>query len=789
MDNKTKKTVILVFWSLFGVAFLSVLGLFLYVWNNAEIPDMASLESQRPSYASKVVAADGRTVLTSYFRSSADGGNRTYVSYNDMAPNLIDALVSTEDIRFRRHSGIDFQALMRVGFKTLLMMDKGQGGGSTITQQLAKQRYKRSASNIVVNKLKEWIIAVKLERMYTKEEIIEMYLNIVPFGSNTSGIYNASKTFFGKEPADLLPEESAVLIGMLSANTDYNPKVHPEAAKARRNLVLDRMVVAGKLNETLADSLKAVDINLENFRIINEKTSLAPYFRDMLFKEMNATEPVRKNYRYIEEYQRDSLRWENNDFYGWLNKNRKPDGSKYDIYTDGLRIITTLDARMQAYAEESVAEFLGGELQPKFHKEQRHLRNAPFAAEVTRDQIVSSMANARRWSDRTRVMKKRGASDREIEASFDVPTQMSLFCWKKDPKTGKWGAGSVDTLMTPNDSIRYYKGFLRAAFMAIEPNTGHIKAYVGGPNFSHFQYDNVRQGARQVGSTIKPFLYTLAMQGGMTPCTEVVNVPQTFIIGDNTWTPRSTDREESIGKTVTLKWGLTNSSNNISAYLMKQFGPEAMVGMMHKMGISSHLDPVPALCVGPADLSVYEMVAAYNTFPSQGRYPDPIFVTRIEDNDGNVLATFHNSSKEVIDAKTAHLMVNLMQGVVSGGTAMRLISSNYYGLKGQIAGKTGTTNNNTDGWFIGYTPTITAGVWVGGEDKTVHPSMSLGQGAHSALPIWGIWMKKVLADGRLGISESDTFTVPGDFHVDMGCTGGDSDAHNSEETTEEDFFN
>ena len=443
---------------------------------------------------------------------------------------------------------------------------------------------------------------------------------------------------------------------------------------------------------------------------------------------------------------------------------------------------------MQRYAEEAVTEFLGGDLQPKFHKEQTWLRKPPFASEVTSDQIETSMRNARRWSDRTRVMKKRGASQSEIDASFSKPVPMSLFRWEKNPKTGKWGAGIVDTLMTPDDSIRYYKGFLRAGFVAIEPFTGHVKAYVGGPNFSYFQYDNVSQGARQVGSTIKPFLYTLAMQNGMTPCTEVVNVPQTFIIGDDTWTPRSTDKEETIGKTVTLKWGLTNSSNNISAYLMKQYGPDAMVRMMHRMGISSHLDAVPALCVGPADLSVYEMVVAYNTFPSQGRHPEPVIVTRIEDNEGNTLAVFNESSKEVIDAKTAYLMVNLMQGVVNGGTAMRLRSPAFYNLKGQIAGKTGTTNNNTDGWFIGYTPTITAGVWVGGEDKLVHPSMALGQGAHSALPIWGLWMQKVIADGRLGVRETDEFVAPGDYHFDMSCTGGESDAKAEETTEEESYF-
>ena len=803
MDNKKKKTrkplsprtktiIIISFWSLFGGAILLVLGLFLYVWNNAQIPDLAELESPKISYSTQVFSADGK-VLTSFFRlNKGDEGNRSYVGYDELPQNLIDALVATEDARFYNHSGIDFQALARVGFKTLLLMDKGQGGGSTITQQLAKKLYKRTASNIIFDKLKEWIIAVKLERMYTKEEIIVMYLNKVEFGSNTYGIKNAAETFFGKLPADLEPHESAVLVGMLSANTTYNPKVHPEAARARRNLVLSRMVEAGKLDRALADSLKATPINLDRFHVINTKTQMAPYFRQTLFVTMNATEPDRKDYTYYEEFLRDSLRWVTDDLYGWLNKNHKPDGRPYDIYNDGLRIYTTIDSRMQRYAEEAVAEHLGGYLQPAFDKEKKNLRNPPFGAEVDAKGIEYSLNRAKRQSARYRSMKNAGINEAVIEGTFSTPTQMQVFDWRQDPKTKKWGGVVVDTVMTPLDSIRYINGILRAAFMAIEPKTGHIKAYVGGPDFGYFEYDNVRQGARQVGSTIKPFLYTLAMQNGMTPCTEVVNVPQTFIIGNNTWTPRSTDKSESIGKTVTLKWGLTNSSNNISAYLMKQFGPEAMVKMMQKMGISSHLDAVPALCVGPADLSVYEMVAAYNTFPSMGRRPDPMMVTRIEDNEGNVLATFNESSREVIDAETASLMVNLMQGVVNGGTAMRLRSSAYYNLKGQIAGKTGTTNNNTDGWFIGYTPTICAGVWVGGEDKHVHPSMNLGQGAHSALPIWGIWMQKVLADGHLGVTENDVFPLSGARLREMNCTGGESDATDERietDNTEEDYFN
>ena len=797
LSPKAKRNIIWAFWGLFAAGFLGVLILFIIVWNTAEIPDMSELEAPKITYATQVFSSDGK-VLTTFYKlnnnSKKDDGNRAFVGYDELPQNLIDALIATEDARFYNHSGIDFQALMRVAVKTILFQHRGQGGGSTITQQLAKKLYNnedRSSGGIglILDKLKEWIIAVKLERMYTKEELIVIYLNKVEFGSNTRGIKNASETFFGKLPIDLEPQESAVLVGMLSANTTYNPRVYPEASLKRRNLVLSRMVEAGTLEEAVADSLKQTPIDLGRFKIINEKTQLAPYFREMLLKYMTASEPDRSKYRHIEEYQRDSLLWENDGLYGWLNKNKKADGSKYDIYRDGLRIYSTIDSRMQRYAEEAVAEHLGGYLQPAFHKEQKAMRNAPFASEVKQEDIANSMQQARRWSDRYRTMKNRGASDDEINKAFKQPTRMHVFNWEQDPKTKQWIGGSIDTTMTPDDSIRYFKGYLRAAFMAIEPRTGHIKAYVGGPNFTYFKYDNVKQGARQVGSTIKPFLYTLAMQNGMTPCDEVVNVPQTFILPDgNSWTPRSTDKDETIGMTVTLKWGLTNSSNNISYYLMKQYGPEAMVRLMRAMGFTSYLEPVPSLCVGSTDQNVYEMVAAMNTFPSMGQRPSPMMVTRIEDNEGNLLASFNESTREVIDPRTASLMINLMQGVVNGGTAMRLRSRNFYDLKGEIAGKTGTTNNNTDGWFIGYTPTITAGVWVGGEDKLVHPGMNLGQGAHSALPIWGIWMKKVLADGRLGISESDIFGLSPELVMNLNCTGGDADAHDGG-ADEEDYFN
>lgn len=802
MKEKTRKTIVTAFWALFGAGVLSIILLLLSVLLFGDIPSFERLEDPTSSQATLIFSADGDTLATMHSE------NRINVSYENISPYLVYAAVATEDVRFYDHSGIDIPSLGRVAFKTLLGGDSSQGGGSTITQQLAKnifelekrERVGGSFPKMVWIKMEEWITALKLERSYTKDEIIELYLNTVDFGSNTKGIETASKTFFGKQPKDLSIAESATLIAMINKPTRYNPRINPDKALERRNLVISRMAEAGYITKAEADSAKnETQDTYIHFSVQDHNAGLALYFRDMLKREMNAKKPEREKYIYPEEYRADSLRWERDELYGWIEKTRKADGSRYNLDSDGLRIYTTIDSRMQRYAEEAVAEFLGGEMQPAFDREMKGRANAPFASETTAESRDRSMRLSRRTSDRYRHLKARGASDSEIEKAFSTPEKMTVFAWKNlgTKKAPKWVGSTVDTTMTPNDSLRYYKKFLRAAFVAIEPETGYVKAYVGGPDYRSFKFDNARQslasngefqGKRQVGSTIKPYLYTLAMQSGMTPCTQVVNVPQTFMVGASTeWTPRSTDRSDWIGKTVTLKWGLTNSSNNISAYLMKQFGPAAMSDMMRKMGISSHLDVVPALCVGAADLSVMEMVAAYNTFPSRGVYIEPVFVTRIEDKEGNVISEFAPRRREAISASTAYLMVNLMQGVVNAGTAQRLRSAAYYNLKGEIAGKTGTTNNNTDGWFIGYTPTITAGCWVGGEDKNVHPSMSLGQGAHSALPIWGIWMRKVMNDGRLGVTEHDVFTSPSGGTGDLGCTGGDSDGdYVSEE--EESYF-
>ena len=781
MTDAVKKKIIKWFWILFTLPIVMVGGLIALVWAFADIPSFEELENPDSKLATQVIAEDGEILTTFHIE------NRSFVTFDELSQNLVNAAIATEDVRFHNHSGIDFKSLGRVAVKTLLGGDSSQGGGSTITQQLAKTLYPRedvssripgvSILKMVWIKLKEWVTAVKLERSYTKDEIMNMYMNAIFFGSNAYGIKAASQTFFAKAPSELTVEEAATLVGMVNKPTRYNPALNPDKSLVRRNFVISQMEKAGFISKEMCDSIQQIPITL-SYQIQDHNAGLGPYFRDMLRRTMNAKEPKRSSYAQYEDYVVDSLQWADNAFYGWLNKNTKADGSKYNLDKDGLRIYTTINYKMQKYAEEAVAEHLGKDLQKSFWRDLRWKKNKPFSNDIDPKMIDQLMKQARRWSDRYRIMKANGASEAQIRKSFTEPVKMRVFSWDKQ--------GYVDTLMTPDDSIKYYKSHLRAAFMAIEPHTGHIKAYVGGPNYRYFKYDNVRQGKRQVGSTIKPFLYTLAMQEGMTPCDKVVNVPQTFLVNDTTWTPKSTDKDEWIGQTVTLKWGLTKSSNNISAYLMKQYGPHAMADMMRKMGVGSYIDETYSLCVGSADISVYEMVAAYNTFPSKGVYVTPIFVTRIEDNMGNVIGEFNNTKREAIGEHTAYLMANLMQGVVNSGTGVRLRAK--YGLKGEIAGKTGTTNDQSDGWFIGYTPTLTAGVWVGAEDRQVHfESLALGGGSNMALPIWGLFMQKVLKDGTLGVSENDRF-VPSGVRLELNCDGSDADAVGSAQDDENLYF-
>ena len=781
MTEETRKKITKWFWILITLPVLFLLFMVLLVWMFADIPSFKELENPDSKLATQVIAEDGEILATFHIE------NRTFVTYEELSPNIVHAAVATEDARFYKHSGIDFKGLARVFFKTLLLRDSSQGGGSTITQQLAKTLYPRKElgkkvpgiyhMKMVWTKLKEWITAVKLERDYTKDEIMTMYLNSIFFGSSAYGIRSASETFFGKLPADLTIEESAMLVGMVNKPTRYNPAINPDKALLRRNFVIGQMEKAGYITKASRDSIRAIPITL-NYEIQDHNSGRAPYFRDMIRRVMTAKKPRKGDYKIREDYVADSLAWADDQLYGWLEKTRKADGSQYDLDRDGLRIYTTINYKMQKYAEEAVAEHIKS-LQSDFMKDLKRKTNAPFSNDIDEATRNRLMNQARRWSDRWRILKKNGKSDSQILKTLSEPIKMRVFAYNKK--------GYVDTTMTPDDSIRYYKSMLRTAFVAMEPGTGHVKAYVGGPNYRYFKYDNVRQGKRQVGSTIKPFLYTLAMQEGMTPCDKVVDLPQTFEIpGGDTWTPRSTDSEKWIGKTVTLKWGLTNSSNNISAYLMKQFGPEAMADMMRRMGIQSHIDEVPALCVGPADITLWEMVAAYNTFPSKGVYVAPLYVTRIEDSQGNVITEFTGKKKEAIGENTAFLMVNLMEGVVQGGTASRL--RYRYNLMGEIAGKTGTTNDNSDGWFIGYTPTLVAGVWTGAEDRQVHfQSGALGQGANMSLPTWGIFMKKVLADGTLGVTANDRFIAPAGVVDGLGCTGSDDEV-TAEQSKIEDYY-
>ena len=790
MTDQTKKKIIRWFWILFTTPILMVAALIGAVWAFADIPSFEELESPDSNLATQVIGDDGKTILSTFHIE-----NRSYVTFDELSSNLVEAAVATEDVRFYRHSGIDFKSLGRVIFKTLLGGDSSQGGGSTITQQLAKTLYPRadvsskipgfSKVKMVWIKLKEWVTAVKLERSYTKDEIITMYLNQVFFGSNAYGIKSAAQTFFAKTPAALTVEEAATLVGMVNKPTRYNPALNPDKSLVRRNFVISQMAKAGYLTVEQKDSLQQLPITL-SYQIQDHTAGTGLYFREMLRRTMTASQPKRSSYNQYEDYVVDSLQWADDELYGWLNKNLKPDGSKYDIYRDGLRIYTTINPSMQRYAEEAVVKHIGGDMQKRFDREARWKTNPPFDDEVEKKTIDGIMKRARKDSDRYRRMKAAGVSEADIFMSFTKPVEMTLFTWDGDRQ--------VDTVMTPDDSIRYYKRHMRASFMAMAPGTGEIKAYVGGTDFKAFQYDNARQSKRQVGSTIKPFLYTLAMQEGMSPCHQVANVPQTFVISeDKVWTPESTDKDEYIGNMVTLKWGLSKSSNNISAYLMKQYGPEAMVEMMRKMGVGSFLDPVPPLCVGSANISLYEMVAAYNTFPSKGVFVRPVFVTRIEDNMGNVLAEFSTVKKEAISDRTAYLMANLMQGVVNSGTGYAL--RGRFNLTGEIGGKTGTTNDNADGWFIGYTPQLTAGAWAGFEDMQVHFSATgNGGGAGAALPIWGYFMQMVRKDPSLArYYNQETFEMPVGFDVNLNCDGSDNDSDGGtgevqEETVIEDEY-
>jgi len=712
------------------------------------MPPVEDLENPNYKFATEVFSEDGK-VLGTYSYSKE---NRVFVGYNDLSPNIINALIATEDVRFAEHSGIDAYALTRAVVKRGILMQKNAGGGSTITQQLSKQLYSPSADNVMerlFQKPIEWVIAVKLERYYTKEEILTMYLNKFDFLNNAVGIKTAAFTYFGCEPKDLKIEEAATLVGMCKNPSLYNPVRYNERSRGRRNVVLDQMRKAGYITEAERDSLQALPLKLKYNRV-DHKEGLATYFREYLRGVLTAKKPDKANYRgwQMQKYYEDSLDWENNPLFGWCEKNTKKDGTKYNLYTDGLKIYTTLDSRMQQYAEDAVTEHLK-ELQGYFFKEKKGAKKAPYTFRLTQEQVDEILGRAMRLSDRYRLMKKAGATEAEIKKAFDTPEEMSVFSWE----------GEKDTIMTPMDSIRYYKFFLRAGFMSMDPCSGHVKAYVGGPNYHYFQYDMAMVGRRQVGSTIKPFLYTLAMENGFSPCDEVRHVEYTLIDENGKpWTPRNANKK-LIGDMVTVKWGLANSDNWITAYLMSKLNPYNLKRLIHTFGVRNRdIVPSVSLCLGPCEISVGEMVSAYTAFPNKGIRVAPLFVTRIEDNDGNVLATFAPEMQEVISVSSAYKMLVMLRAVVNEGTGGRV---RRLGVKADMGGKTGTTNYNADGWFMGFTPSLVSGCWVGGEDRDIHfDTMLHGQGASMALPIWTKYMVKVLGDKSLGYDENETFQLP-----------------------------
>lgn len=789
-DTKTKQIVKWIWIIVFSPFLLLTVLIILANWGVfGRMPTFEDLENPQSKLATEIYAED--KLVSSKKSNQKESGsiegnvllgtfhleNRSHISYEELSPNLVKALIATEDARFIQHSGIDFIGLGRVFFKTVLLMQKKAGGGSTISQQLALNLFAERNKNFVkrvIQKLQEWITAVKLERNYTKSEIIAMYFNTVPFGSNAYGIRSASQTFFRKQPSELNVEEAALMVGVVNAPSRFSPVRNPENAQKRRNLVIGQMHKYGYLTIRERDSLQALPITL-NFTSNDHNSGLATYFREMLRQTMRMKKPERANYKYRlkEDFIADSLQWENNPLYGWCNKNLK-NGRPYDLDRDGLKIYTTIDSRMQAYAEQAVEEHLSKTLQPAFDAQKKSRKRFPFSNRLKEIEVNDIVNQAIRSTDRYRAMRKAGVAEESILRSFEEKIPMTVFTWNNNRR-------EIDTVMTPRDSIYYYKSLLRTAFMAMEPHTGRIKAYVGGPNFRYFKYDNAWQGRRQVGSTIKPFLYTLAMQEGMKPCDEVINNHQMVPLPDGTfWEPASSEKEKYIGKNVTLKWGLTNSSNNVSAWLIQRFSPQSLIELCHRMGITSYMDPVPAICLGAADLSLFQMVGAYNTYPSGGIHIDPYFVSRIEDNNGNLLTNFTKDTREVISKETAYKTINLMQGVVNQGTGMRARS---YVPSAEIAGKTGTTNKHSDGWFIAYVPKLTAGVWVGNEDRG---SYLLGDGARMALPIWGLFFKKVMADPSLNIRPTDKFEVPAGVDTRlMHCSGGTGDEEEYDESGDE----
>lgn len=740
------------FWLLYFLGIILVILFFYGIINQyfGPMPSFKQLENPESAQASEVISADGK-ILGSYYIE-----NRSNVNYQQISPYLINALIATEDVRFEKHSGIDDRALLRVVYG--LITGKNKGGGSTITQQLAKNLFPRGRLNkiqLVERKFKEWVTAVKLERYYSKEEIITMYLNTVFFGHNAYGIKSAAKTFFNKEPDSLNLQESALMAGVVNRPTHYSPILHPKWAMERRNLVLAQMYKYGYISRHVMDSVQKLPLGVERYGLQNHNTGEARYFREFLREKMN----------------------------NWCKTHLKTNGKPYNLYKDGLKIYTTIDSRMQKYAEQSVKEYLSKVLQPEFFEHWKGKPNAPFdfhgTPEQIKQQVDAILTLAMKRTERYRKLRKEGAPMDSIIKSFNTPVKMKVFSWH----------GDIDTVMTPMDSIRYFKSFLLAGLMSMETTTGFVRAYVGGIDFKYFKYDHVTQAKRQVGSTFKPFLYTLAMQEGeYSPCFKLPNIPYSVPLPDGKyWTPENSD-SKLIGKEVTLKWALANSNNWISAWLIRRFSPQSVIQMARNMGVTSYIPAVPAIALGTPDISLAEMTGAMNTFADKGVFIKPVYVTKIEDKNGNVLQRFVPEKKEAMSEITAYKMIKLLEGVVESGTGIRL--RYRYGFRNPIAGKTGTTQNQSDGWFMGIVPKLTTGVWVGAEDRSVHfRTIKLGQGANMALPIWAIYMKKIYADPAFGISKSDHFAKPlKNIDIEFNCAKYDKLHKKSVPETETDHF-
>ncbi len=778
VNSERYKTYVKIFWITFTVpiVFLIILFWLIAAGKMGFMPDFKELEDPKSNLASEIISSD-KVLLGKYYLE-----NRTTINFEDISPNLVHALVATEDARFYKHSGIDIRALFRVAYG--VVSGDSKGGGSTISQQLAKNLFKRDTTRFstfsgkVLIKLKEWVVAAKLEKRYTKAEIIALYLNTVDFGSQAFGIKSAARTFFNKSPDSLKVEEAAVLIGLLQAPSKFNPKRNPKNSTERRNVVIGQMYKYDYLTKAERDSLQALPITLD-YNVENHNKGLSTYFREFLRMLMNAEKPKRNNYSSIHKYEEDLWYWNNNPLYGWCNKNKKANGEKYNIYRDGLKIYTTINADMQSYAEKSVREHLASDLQPTFFKEKEGRDKGPFTWRLSEEQIAKILYTSMRQSDRYKILKAQGLDSAEIARDFNKKIPMTVFSWK----------GDIDTIMSPRDSIYYYKYYLNAGFMSMEIETGFVKAYVGGIDYLHFKYDHVTQAKRQVGSTFKPFIYSVGIMNGIQPCQLVPNIPHTIQMPDGQppYTPKFSDNDR--GPYVTVKRGLASSYNQISAWIMKQIDPVTVIELAKQMGVKSFIDPVPSICVGAVEVTLAEMVGAYTTFANKGIYTEPIFVTRIEDKNGNTIATFKAAKEQAMSEETAWVMLQMLRGVIQGGTSTRMYTT--YKLNNEIAGKTGTTNENSDGWFIGMTPSLVSGAWVGGENRSIHfDRTALGQGANMALPIWALYMQKVYANAKLGYTMDEKFIAPEqDLDIILNCNEYDgNDPSDKNEYRDTDFF-